>query len=155
MPELDFEFFQPMILCVAKSFISSKYLSSKDQKNIWFNVMLAKYVVRNILCIFHFPKIPRCFPYNNNLLKKDVETGNVPQSRARGHSITTRWQCFALFWPPTYLYVNILTLNGVKNRHFLTPYPPTSNCTHSFWTTLRAVLCNLVFTNSCWEVECV
>ena len=89
MPELDFEFFPPMILCVAKSFISSKYLSSKDQKNIWFNVMLAKYVVRNILCIFHFPKIPRCFPYNNNLLKKDVETGNVPQSRARGHSITT------------------------------------------------------------------
>ena len=49
--------------------------------------MFAKYVVRNILCIFHFldfPKIPRFFPYNNNLLKKDVETGNVPQSRARG-----------------------------------------------------------------------
>ena len=33
-----------------------------------------------------------------------------------------RRQCFALFWPPTYLYVNIFTLNVVKNRHF---WPPT------------------------------
>ena len=93
-----------MINC-GKTFYFIK-VSSKYQINIWFDVMFTKYVVRNILCIFHFldfPKIPRCFPYYNNLLKKDVETGNVPQSRARGHSITTS----TIFFPVLTTYLPV------------------------------------------------
>ena len=98
--------------------------------NKWFNVMFAKYVVRNILCIFHFPKIPRFFPYNNNLLKKDVETGNVPQSRARGHSITTS----TILCPLLTTYLPLREHFYPKRGQKKTPLP-TSYCTRSFWTT--------------------